>query len=112
MHAVTCRVSLSSFYVHHSGVLFVFGWRRRVDCVDCFLVHARTHLLSTHTHKKNLLELGRRNKEVVTYGIRASSTRDLGFITTFVDMIGLVILFMIEFIVRAKVIMDRQRRGG
>ena len=28
-----------------------------------------------------------RNEEVVTYGIRAGSTRDLGFATAFVDMI-------------------------
>jgi len=28
-----------------------------------------------------------RNEEVVTYGIRVGSTRDLGFAMTFVDMI-------------------------
>ena len=30
----------------------------------------------------------RRNEGVVTYGIRAGSTRDLGFATAFVDMSG------------------------
>jgi hypothetical protein len=39
--------------------------------------------------KKNFLlnfAIHRRNEGVVTYGIRAGSTRDLGFATAFVDM--------------------------
>jgi hypothetical protein len=41
--------------------------------------------------RKNFLlyfAIRRRNEGVVTYGIRAGSTRDLGFATAFVDMSG------------------------
>ena len=38
----------------------------------------------------------RRNEGVVTYGIRAGSTRDLGFTTGSVDVIMLIILPLIE----------------
>jgi hypothetical protein len=41
--------------------------------------------------KKNFLlnfAIHRHNEGVVTYGIRAGSTRDLGFATAFVDMSG------------------------
>jgi hypothetical protein len=41
--------------------------------------------------KKNFLlyfAIHRRNEGGVTYGIRAGSTRDLGFATAFVDMSG------------------------
>jgi hypothetical protein len=40
------------FYVHHGFVLFVVGWRRRVECVIVSLVHARTHFKCTHKKKK------------------------------------------------------------
>ena len=49
--------------------------------------------------KKNFLlyfAIHRRNEGVVTYGIRAGSTRDLGFTTGFVDVIMLIILPLIE----------------
>jgi hypothetical protein len=43
-------------------------------------------------HEKNIVcwafLVARGRKEVVTYGIRAGSTRDLGFATAFVDMSG------------------------
>jgi hypothetical protein len=58
--------------------------RRRVKCVCYFYTRAHTK------KKKKMLHLFSelcRNEEVVTYGIRAGSTRDLGFATTFVDMI-------------------------
>jgi hypothetical protein len=46
--------------------------------------------------KKFLLyfAIHRRNEGVVTYGIRAGSTRDLGFATAFVDMSGFYYTFV------------------
>ena len=51
-------------------------------------------------------------RRFVTYGIRVGSTCDLGFATTFIDMIRLIILLFIELIVCVKVIMVRGRCGG
>ena len=51
-------------------------------------------------------------RRFVTYGIRAGSTRDLGFATASVDMIVLIILLLIELIVYVKIIMVRGRRRG
>jgi hypothetical protein len=53
-------------------------------CLFPFL-HARTHL--TKRKKFTCHQSCCRNKEDVTYGIRAGSTRGLGFTTAFVDMI-------------------------
>jgi hypothetical protein len=55
--------------------------------VSISFLHARTHL--TLEEKKNCTyyQSCSRNEEDVTYGIRAGSTRDLGFTTAFVDMI-------------------------
>jgi hypothetical protein len=52
-------------------------------------------LLKEKKKKKFLLcfAIHRRNEGVVTYGIRAGSTRDLGFATAFVDMSGFYFLF-------------------
>ena len=51
-------------------------------------------------------------KGVITYGIRACSTRDLGFTTGSVDMMVLIILLLIELLVCVQVIMVRGRRRG
>jgi hypothetical protein len=47
--------------------------------------YMRTHLKKIFF--LHLLKSCCRNEEDVTYGIRAGSTRDLGFATAFVDMI-------------------------
>jgi hypothetical protein len=50
-----------------------------------------SYLLKRKQKEKNFLlyfAIHRRNEGVVTYGIRAGSTRDLGFATAFVDMSG------------------------
>jgi hypothetical protein len=56
--------------------------------VSVSFLHARTHL-KQKKKKKNCTcyQSCCRNEEVVTYGIRASSTHELGFSTAFVDMI-------------------------
>jgi hypothetical protein len=65
------------------------------------LLHARTHL--KHKKKKKKIAPVTRmvvvTRRFVTYGIRAGSTRDLGFTTGFVDMIMMIILSLIELIV-------------
>jgi hypothetical protein len=60
----------------------------------------------TKRKKKFLLYFAiyRRNEGAVTYGIRAGSTRDLGFTTGSVDMIMLIILSLIELMVVCTVI--------
>jgi hypothetical protein len=58
--------------------------------VSVSFLHARTHLKQKKKKKKKNCTCYQsccRNEEVVTYGIRAGSTRDLGFATAFVDMI-------------------------
>jgi hypothetical protein len=58
-----------------------------VESRGLFLLHARTHF--KQTKKKNFAPVFRVvvvTRRVVTYGIRAGSTRDLGFATAFVDM--------------------------
>jgi hypothetical protein len=59
--------------------------------VCLLLLHARTHLKQKKKKKKkNFAPVFRVvvvTMRFVTYGIRAGSTRDLGFATTFVDMI-------------------------
>jgi hypothetical protein len=52
MHAVTCRASLSSCYVHHGCVLFVSGGDAKSNALIVSFVHMRTHFLNTHTQKK------------------------------------------------------------
>jgi hypothetical protein len=56
--------------------------------VSVSFLHAHT-LLKKKKKKKNCTcyQSCCRNEEVVTYGIRAGSTRDLGFATAFIDMI-------------------------
>jgi hypothetical protein len=49
-------------------------------------------------------------RRVVTYGIRAGSTCDLGFATAFVDRIRLI--YCADRVDCVEVIMDRPRRGG
>jgi hypothetical protein len=52
--------------------------------------YTRAHTLNKKKKKKKNCTCYQsccRNEEVVTYGIRAGSTRDLGFATAFVDMI-------------------------
>jgi hypothetical protein len=69
-------------------VLSVVGWRRRVQCV-CFPSYTRAHTFKTKKKKKKIAPVIRVvvvTRRVVTYGIRAGSTRDLGFATAFVDM--------------------------
>jgi hypothetical protein len=76
--------------------------------------YTRTHL-NKKKKKKKFAPVNRVvviTRRVVTYGIRAGSTRDLGFATAFVDRIRLIILLLIELIVCMEVILDRQRRGG
>jgi hypothetical protein len=51
-------------------------------------------------------------RRFVTYGIRAGSTRDLGFTTGSVDKMVLIVLLLIELFVCVQVIMVRGRRGG
>jgi hypothetical protein len=88
--------------------------RRRVA------TQSRMYLLSlytrTHTKKKKNCTCYKRfvvvTRRFVTYGIRAGSTRDLGFTTGSVDMILLIILLLIELLVCVQVIMVRGRRGG
>jgi hypothetical protein len=66
------------------------------------LLHMRTHTLNTKKKKKKIAPVTRMvvvTRKVVTYGIRAGSTRDLGFTTGFVDMIMMIILSLIELIV-------------
>jgi hypothetical protein len=61
-----------------------------------------SYLLKKKKKKKNFLlhfAIHRRNEGVVTYGIRAGSTRDLGFTTGSVDMIMLIFPSLIELIV-------------
>jgi O-antigen/teichoic acid export membrane protein len=63
------------------------------------LLHARTHLKKK---KKKIAPVTRMvvvTRRFVTYGIRAGSTRDLGFATGSVDMIMLIILSLIKLIV-------------
>jgi hypothetical protein len=48
----------------------------------------------------------------VTYGIRAGSTRDLGFTMASVDMSWFIIRLLIKLIVCVKAIMVRGHRGG
>jgi hypothetical protein len=54
--------------------------------VSVSFLHARTHL----KQKKKICTCYQsccRNEEDATYGIRAGSTRNLGFATAFIDMI-------------------------
>jgi hypothetical protein len=86
----------------------------RVDC-SCLLVPTHTHTSKTHTKKKKFAPISRMvfvTRRFVTYGIRAGTTRDLGFTTGSVDMIVLIILLLIELLVCVQVIMVRGRRGG
>jgi hypothetical protein len=56
-------------------------------------------LLKRKEKEKNFLlyfAIRRRNEGVVTYGIRAGSTRDLGFATAFVDRSAFIIPLLIE----------------
>jgi hypothetical protein len=46
----------------------------------------RAHTLNTKKKNCTCCQSCCRNEEVATYGIRAGSTRDLGFATVFVDM--------------------------
>jgi hypothetical protein len=76
------------------------------------LLHARTH---QNKKKKNFAPVTRMvvvTRRFVTYGIRAGSTRDLGFTTGSVDMMVLIILLLIELFACVQVIMVRGRRGG
>jgi hypothetical protein len=59
---------------------------------------AHTHLKKKKKKKKfapviRVVDVSRR---VITYGIRAGSTRDLGFATAFTDRIRLIILLLID----------------
>jgi hypothetical protein len=75
-------------------------WMSRGDIESSvfLLLHARTHL----THKKKKFAPVTRmvvvTRRFVTYGIRAGSTRDLGFTTGSVDMMVLIILLLIELL--------------
>jgi hypothetical protein len=79
------------------------------------LLHARTHR-KHKTKKKKKIHLYTRmvvvTRRIVTYGIRAGSTRELGFATISVDVMVLIILLLIELFVCVQVIMVRGRRGG
>jgi hypothetical protein len=87
MHVVTYRASWS-----YSHVSLVALHRRqvtaqsRVDC-SCLIVHTHTH--TKKKKKKKFAPVTRMvvvTRQFVTYGIRAGSTRDLGFTTGSVDM--------------------------
>jgi hypothetical protein len=82
-------VCLQSSCAEHRGcVLLVVEWRRRVKCVCYF--YTRAHTLNKKKKKKKIAPVLRVvvvTRRFVTYGIRAGSTRDLGFATAFVDMI-------------------------
>jgi hypothetical protein len=63
------------------------------------LPHARTH--RTTKKKKKFAPVTRIvvvTRRFVTYGIRAGTTRDLGFTTGSVDMMVLIMLLLIELI--------------
>jgi hypothetical protein len=91
MHAVTCRVSLSSFYVLHMASYSSSGGDAESLVLIVFL-YTRAHTSKKKKKKKLhwILELGHRKEEDVTYGIRAGSTRDLGSATAFVDLIRMI----------------------
>jgi hypothetical protein len=76
--------------------------------------YTRAHTLKKKKKKKKKIAPVIRvvvvTRRFVTYGIRAGSTRDLGFATAFVDMIDFIILLLIELIVCMQVIMVRGRR--
>jgi hypothetical protein len=66
-------------------ILFVVGWRRRVECVFS-LVHTRTHL--KNKKKIALVIRGcRRNEEVRYIWYQSGFDPRLGIATAFVDMI-------------------------
>jgi hypothetical protein len=55
--------------------------------VCLFPFYTRAHTLKKKKKNCTCYQSCCRNEEAVTYGIRAGSTRDLGFATAFVDMI-------------------------
>jgi hypothetical protein len=70
-----------------SSSLRLVGSSGDVESRGLFLLHARTHF--KQKKKKKIAPVDRvvvLTRRVVTYGIRAGSTRDLGFATAFVDM--------------------------
>jgi hypothetical protein len=79
---------------------------------SCLLIYAHTHTKK----KKKIFAPSTRvvvvTRRFVTYGIRAGTTRDLGFTTGSVDMMLLIVLLLIELLVCVQVIMVRGRRGG
>jgi hypothetical protein len=104
-------VRLASSCGDHRGcILLVVGWRHRFQCV-CF-PSTRAHTLLKQKKIAPVISVVVVMRRVFTYGIRADSTRDLGFTTAFVDMIRLIILLLIELIVCVQVIMVRGRCGG
>jgi hypothetical protein len=79
----------------------------------CCYFYTRAHTLNTHK-KKKIAPVTRMvvvTRQFVTYGIRAGTTRDLGFTAGSVDMIVLIILLLIELLVCVQVIMVRGCRG-
>jgi threonine/homoserine/homoserine lactone efflux protein len=82
-------------------------WMSRGDIESSMflLLHARTHRKQKKKKKKKKKNLHLCTRMVVvtrrfvTYGIRAGTTRDLGFTTGSVDMMVLIILLLIELFV-------------
>ena len=81
-------------------VAFCWSSGGDVESSVLLLLHVHTHL--KHTQKKKFAPVTRMvvvTRKVVTYGIRAGSTHDLGFATGSVDMIMMIILSLIEPII-------------
>jgi hypothetical protein len=83
-----------------------------VESRGLFLIHARTHFKQTKKKIAPVCGVVVITRRGITYGIRAGSTRDLGFATAFVDLIRLILLLLIDLIVCTEVIMDRQCHEG
>jgi hypothetical protein len=84
-----CSYSLCAFSLLVLNIVVASCWLSSGDVESSvlLLLHARTHLKKKKKKNCTCSQSCCRNEEVVTYGIRAGSTRDLGFATAFVDMI-------------------------
>ena len=88
----------SSWGVHRGGVLLSSGG----DIKSSVSVSPPTHSHTLSKQQKFFFPSSSivvETRWVVTYGIRAGSTRDLGLTTGFVDMMTLIMLLLIKLIV-------------
>jgi hypothetical protein len=87
---IACSYLLCAFSLLVMNIVVASCWLSGGDVESSVSVtfYTRAHTLNKKKKKKicTCYQSCCRNEEVVTYGIRAGSTRDLGFATAFVDM--------------------------